>query len=244
MSESHDLTKTCGDIDLAVRRIAARCEVYKDPTDRVFCEAAEAEKLVEIKESFEEEALQFRLAVIRQRLKQEKRDSWLRPSAYYYMVGSTEFDALIYAIIEQKCLESLNRIGITDLLLQIGKGKVKPEKGNRCDINIDYYRYKNDILQDITEADLIIGHAGAGTCLEVLRSKKPFVVVVNEELMDNHQWELAKRLHELGHIFCTRPNDLAEIIRSPNIFNRKPFTGPDYSTLANNILQYLGIDDA
>ncbi|KAK6107807.1 hypothetical protein QQG55_29685 [Brugia pahangi] len=85
MSDPHDLTKTWGDIDSAVRRIAARCEVYKDPTDRVFSEATEAGKLVEIKESFEEEALQFRLAVIRQRLKQEKRDSWLRPSAYYYM---------------------------------------------------------------------------------------------------------------------------------------------------------------
>uniref|UniRef100_A0A915PSN5 Uncharacterized protein n=1 Tax=Setaria digitata TaxID=48799 RepID=A0A915PSN5_9BILA len=85
MSNPHDLAKTLGDIDSAVRRIAARCEAYKDPTDRVFSEAAEAEKLAEIKESFEEEALQFRLAVIRQRLKQEKRDSWLRPSAYYYM---------------------------------------------------------------------------------------------------------------------------------------------------------------
>ncbi|VDK88896.1 unnamed protein product [Litomosoides sigmodontis] len=85
MSDPHDLTKTWGDIDSAVRRISERCEVYKDPTDRVFSEATEAEKLVEIKESFEEEALQFRLAVIRERLKQEKRDSWLRPSAYYYM---------------------------------------------------------------------------------------------------------------------------------------------------------------
>lgn len=85
MSDLHDLTKTWGDIDSAIRRIASRCEAYRDPTDRVFSEATEAGKLIEIKESFEEEALQFRLAVIRQRLKQEKRDSWLRPSAYYYM---------------------------------------------------------------------------------------------------------------------------------------------------------------
>uniref|UniRef100_A0A0R3RWA5 UDP-N-acetylglucosamine transferase subunit ALG13 n=1 Tax=Elaeophora elaphi TaxID=1147741 RepID=A0A0R3RWA5_9BILA len=209
MSDSHDFTKTWGDIDSAVRRIATRCELYKDPTDRVFSEAAEAEKLVEVKESFEEEALQFRLAVIRQRLKQEKRDSWLRPN----------------------------------LLIQMGRGKTEIEKVNRCGINIDYYRYKNDILQDIAEADLIVGHAGAGTCLEVLRYKKPFVVVVNEELMDNHQWELAERLHELGHIFCTRPNDLAKIIKSPEIFKRKPFAGPDYSTLASAILRQMEIDD-
>ncbi|CAG9537777.1 unnamed protein product [Cercopithifilaria johnstoni] len=162
----------------------------------------------------------------------------------FVTVGSTEFDALIHAIVKQKCLESLNKIGITDLLIQMGRGKVELEKGNRCGINIDYYCYKDDILQDITAADLIIGHAGAGTCLEVLRCKKPFVVVVNEELMDNHQWELAERLYELGHIFCTKPNDLAEIIRSPEIFKRKLFAGPDYSTLANAILQRMGIDDA
>ncbi|KAL3985274.1 Glycosyltransferase 28 C-terminal domain family protein [Acanthocheilonema viteae] len=237
MSDSHDLTKTWGDIDSAVRRISARCEVYKDPTDRVFSEATETEKLIEIKESFEEEALQFRLAVIRERLKQEKRDSWLRP------IGSTEFDALIRVVIERKCLESLNEIGITDLLIQIGRGKVELEKVNRCGINIDYYHYKDDILQDIIAADLIIGHAGAGTCLEVLRCKKPFVVVVNEELMDNHQWELAERLHELDHIFCTRLKDLAEIIRSPEIFKLKPFAGHDYSTLANTVLRHMGIDD-
>ncbi|VDK88897.1 unnamed protein product [Litomosoides sigmodontis] len=161
----------------------------------------------------------------------------------FVTVGSTEFDALIRTVIEQKCLESLNEIGITDLLIQMGRGKVKLEKVNRCGINIDYYCYKDDILQDIRAADLIIGHAGAGTCLEVLRCKKPFVVVVNEELMDNHQWELAERLHELGHIFCTKPNDLAEIIRSPEIFKRKPFAGPDYSALANAVLQHMGIDD-
>uniref|UniRef100_A0AAF5PUQ3 UDP-N-acetylglucosamine transferase subunit ALG13 n=1 Tax=Wuchereria bancrofti TaxID=6293 RepID=A0AAF5PUQ3_WUCBA len=236
MSDPHDLTKTWGDIDSAVRQIAARCEVYKDPTDRVFSEAAEAGKLVEIKESFEEEALQFRLAVIRQRLKQEKRDSWLRP------IGSTEFDALIHVVVGRKFLESLKEIGITDLLIQMGRGKIELEKGNHYGININYYRYKDDILQDIAEADLVIGHGGAGTCLEVLRYKKPFVVVVNEELMNNHQWELAERLHELGHIFCTRPNDLAEVIRSPEIFKRRPFAGPDYSNLANVILRHIGID--
>ncbi|KAM3717935.1 UDP-N-acetylglucosamine transferase [Dirofilaria immitis] len=238
MSDSHDLTKTWGDIDSAIRRIATRCEVYKDSTDRVFSEAAEAVKLAEIKESFEEEALQFRLAVIRERLKQEKRDSWLRP------IGSTEFDALIYAVTEKKCLESLKRIGITDLLIQMGKGKVKLEKGDHNGINIDYYRYKDDILQDIIDADLIIGHAGAGTCLEVLQNKKPFVVVVNEELMDNHQWELAERLQELGHILCTRPNDLVEIIKSPEIFNLKPFSAPDYSVLTNIILRQIGVDNS
>lgn len=161
----------------------------------------------------------------------------------FVTVGSTEFDALIRAVTERKCLESLNKIGVTDLLIQMGKSEVELEKVKHCGINIDYYSYKDDILQDITAADLIIGHAGAGTCLEVLRCKKPFVVVVNEELMDNHQWELAERLYELGHIFCTKPNNLAKIIRSTEIFKRKQFAGPDYSTLASIILRHIGVDN-
>lgn len=162
----------------------------------------------------------------------------------FVTVGSTEFDALINAVVERKCLESLNRIGITEMLMQIGRGKVELEEGNFYGVNISYYRYKDDIIRDIIGTDLIIGHAGAGTCLEVLRRKKPFVVVVNEELMSNHQWELAERLHALGYILRTTVNDLAETIRSPDIFKSKSFLGPDYSALANTILRHMGIDDA
>lgn len=159
----------------------------------------------------------------------------------FVTVGSTEFDALIAAIIEPKCLESLRKIGITDLLLQIGRGKIKLEEGSYCGVNINFYRYKDNILCDIAEADLVIGHAGSGTCLEVLRLRKPLVVVINEELMDNHQRELAERFAERGYIVSTLPTSLAKILGSPNIFNRKPFVEPNYDKLANIIIHHMGI---
>jgi len=36
--------------------------------------------------------------------------------------------------------------------------------------------------------------------MEVLAGHKPLVVVINEDLMDNHQLELAQQLHNDGHV--------------------------------------------
>lgn|SRR6218665_2398526 len=44
---------------------------------------------------------------------------------------------------------------------------------------------------------------GAGSCLEALGARKRLIVVVNEDLMNNHQTELADRLHIDGHVFRT-----------------------------------------
>jgi beta-1,4-N-acetylglucosaminyltransferase len=40
--------------------------------------------------------------------------------------------------------------------------------------------------------------------MEVLAAGKPLVIVVNEDLMDNHQKELASQLYHDGHaLYCT-----------------------------------------
>ena len=58
---------------------------------------------------------------------------------------------------------------------------------------------ENTISDDILSSSLVISHAGAGSCLEVLEKQKPLIVVVNEDLMNNHQIELASKLQEEGY---------------------------------------------
>ena len=109
----------------------------------------------------------------------------------------------------------LKRKGYTNLLLQIGNGKFTPKKGEHYGITIDYYDYKNSLDQDIRAADLIISHAGAGSIMETLYTKKPLLVVINEDLMANHQAEVAEKLAQLNHLYFTNcaklENDLSDL---------------------------------
>ena len=48
-------------------------------------------------------------------------------------------------------------------------------------------------------------HAGSGSILEALSLEKMLVVVVNENLMGNHQTELAEQMEALGVLLHTTP---------------------------------------
>lgn len=141
----------------------------------------------------------------------------------FVTVGSTRFDALINEIITN--LNKIEQLGFTRLIIQAGKSaynedyllsynqekKDKRKKNsNEHSLEIDIYDYKNSILDDIKEADVVVGHAGAGTCLEVLRSNKKLLVVVNETLMDNHQSELADELSNKNYVLQTNVANLHE----------------------------------
>ncbi|XP_038172151.1 UDP-N-acetylglucosamine transferase subunit ALG13 homolog isoform X2 [Arvicola amphibius] len=122
----------------------------------------------------------------------------------FVTVGTTSFDDLVARVAAPDSVEILKSLGYNQLVLQIGRGTVVPEPFSTESFTLDVYRYKDSLKEDLQQADLVISHAGAGSCLESLEKGKPLVVVVNEKLMNNHQFELAKQLHKEGHLFyCT-----------------------------------------
>lgn len=50
--------------------------------------------------------------------------------------------------------------------------------------------------------------------MDVLNAKKPLIVVVNEELMHNHQLELAEQLSSDGYLLYTTLNMLSDTVKS------------------------------
>ncbi|XP_045393626.1 LOW QUALITY PROTEIN: putative bifunctional UDP-N-acetylglucosamine transferase and deubiquitinase ALG13 [Lemur catta] len=122
----------------------------------------------------------------------------------FVTVGTTSFDDLVACVSARDNLQVIKSLGYNRLILQIGRGMVVPEPFSTESFTLDVYRYKDSLKEDLQKADLVISHAGAGSCLETLEKGKPIVVVINEKLMNNHQLELAKQLHKDGHLFyCT-----------------------------------------
>lgn len=91
-------------------------------------------------------------------------------------------------------------------------------------IHVSWYRLKESISPDIESASLVISHAGAGTCLEVLELQKPLLVVVNQKLMGNHQMELAEKLQEEGCVLMTYPESLRDALIELTTTHLKPLS--------------------
>jgi beta-1,4-N-acetylglucosaminyltransferase len=141
----------------------------------------------------------------------------------FVTVGTTRFDDLVEQINSKEFLNTAILIGITRITLQHGNSPsfIIRQK----DVQLETLSFTDDPHQFIREADIVIGHCGSGTSLDVLRGpichpkvneKGPILILVpNETLMDNHQSELAHELEALGcaHV-CTvteLPNLLLEL---------------------------------
>lgn len=121
-------------------------------------------------------------------------------SPYIFVtVGTTNFDDLIHVIDSSDFCAWAKKKGYSKILVQKGNGKYEPGTGSEG-VPIEHYSFKPSLHDDMAGAALVVSHAGSGSIMESLELGKPTVVVVNTSLMDNHQLELANKLHDLGKV--------------------------------------------
>ncbi|XP_046879559.1 UDP-N-acetylglucosamine transferase subunit ALG13 homolog [Hypomesus transpacificus] len=159
----------------------------------------------------------------------------------FVTVGTTSFDNLIESVTSSEAVQALKARGYQHLILQVGRGSVLPSPEACPGLTLEAFRFKDSIAENIRQADLVISHAGAGSCLETLGFGKPLLVVVNDKLMDNHQLELARRLHQdLNLLYCTC-NNLTETLRTMDLSNLSPFLPGQSENFANFLDKALGV---
>ncbi|XP_041076465.1 UDP-N-acetylglucosamine transferase subunit ALG13 homolog isoform X1 [Polyodon spathula] len=149
----------------------------------------------------------------------------------FVTVGTTSFDELISCVTSEDVIQALRELGYGRLVLQIGRGAVQPVPYSSAQFTLEVFRYKDSITEEIRTANLVISHAGAGSCLETLGAGTPLLVVVNDQLMNNHQLELARQLHQDGHLYyCT--------------CSKSFLWCPHLNTIPNEIRRGRGVDTA
>ena len=137
--------------------------------------------------------------------------------------GTTEFKSLMEKAI------SLHRNNTFEITLQCPT-IINEEGMNTFQFtkNIDSY-YKN--------ADIIVSHAGAGSCYNLLEMGIQPIVIPNMERRDKHQAQLAKYLEEKNYcLVCWDLKNLENLILSFNKQNFSNYTKTPFSK-AEDIFQ-------
>lgn len=161
-----------------------------------------------------------------------------KENSVFITVGTTKFEKLIETVTSEEVLNVLNKLGYKTITLQTGNSNYT-ERSHPV-INLHYHKYFPNIDEQIHNASLIISHAGAGTCLEVLKKQKPLIVVINEDLMDNHQIELADELQKWGYLYYCTCDTLASVLSKAVLSNLKKYPECDSSVFGQYVDKSMG----
>ncbi len=146
-------------------------------------------------------------------------------------------------------------------------GTIRVDVADNSSIDVDWeiYRFKPSLEKDMQTADLIISHAGAGSIMEGLwacrqrngaifedgstaltrneMQYKKLIVIINDNLMNNHQSELAEALDKRGYLFMlNNPSLLLDDgkIKEFESFRPKIFSGGNASAFGNLLNDFMG----
>ncbi|KAF1384858.1 hypothetical protein PFLUV_G00124550 [Perca fluviatilis] len=159
----------------------------------------------------------------------------------FVTVGTTSFDELIESITSPETVQALKARGYERLVLQVGRGSLLPAADSCPHVRLQTYRFKDSIAEDIKQADLVVSHAGAGSCLEALGAGKSLLVVVNDKLMNNHQLEMARQLHMDSHLLYCTCSTLTQTLRTMDLSVLQPFLPGQPKNFANFLDKALGV---
>jgi len=185
-------------------------------------------------------------------------------------VGSTSFDQLVKRIDSLDFVRALQCRGLNALHIQLGRGEYLPKvlsslgesreskitsvsseslvlpfvrtlNIDGTPFQVDCFRYKESLNQEIADAELIISHAGAGSILESFEKRKPIIVVPNELLMNNHQIQLAFKLSQKNFLFYMLLSDYTSDEHFCDSFKKLEFQTlrPFPSRISNSFSQIL-----
>ena len=119
-----------------------------------------------------------------------------------------------------------------EIIMQIGSTEHRP-------INARYFESIDDkgMNELFSTARIIIAQGGSGTLLDLIRLKRPFIVVprlkIFNEHIDDQQIELAEALTESYNVVSIY--DIEELEKA--IINFKPFSIPNHTDL--NLINFL-----
>lgn len=156
----------------------------------------------------------------------------------FVTVGTTQFSELITKLASSEIYEILKTdLGCEQLTLQIGNGE-EVDFSHFSEIAVEVFSLKSSIANEIESADLVISHAGAGSCVDVLTAGKALLVVINNSLMNNHQSELAEQLSDDHYLSHTTVEHLSEALKKFDASKLKTYEKGN----VDQFIQYL--DDA
>lgn len=106
---------------------------------------------------------------------------------------------------------------------------------------VEWFPIKSSISEYIRQAELVIGHAGAGTILETLRSRTKLLVVTNPSLMDDHQTEIADAMVAGSYLEKANFDNLFEVLPLVDRRRFKPYPLADARPFVSLVETELGL---
>mmetsp|Transcript_23280 Transcript_23280/g.40065 ORF Transcript_23280/g.40065 Transcript_23280/m.40065 type:complete len:167 (+) Transcript_23280:7-507(+) len=161
-------------------------------------------------------------------------------NSIFVTVGTTSFDLLIKTVNSADFRSAARAKGYNHITCQIGRGTYVPNNNDDL-VSTDWYRFRPSLSEDYSTAALVISHAGAGSIMEALGLDRPLIVVVNEDLMDNHQIELAEELSSRKHLSFAFCRNLVSVFSDLNLDHRISFPPPQTANFAKAVDNLMGL---